>query len=240
MTHCRREVIQAQWTIILDDEFIEAWEHGIVHHCCDGIDRRFYPRIFIYAADYKEKYVFLSNVIFVNDILIKCRALIASIRDMGNFPCPRCLIPLSRVQNMGTALDRKQRKTLPRVDDETRRSNIRNAREIIYQNNYAVDSTYVEDILKNQSLVPTVVSIMTDMISADDTDVALQNAFSQRLAALGFCFFKMLVVDLMHEFELGVWKALFIHLIRILTAVDKKLVDELDRRYIFHSSQWDH
>jgi hypothetical protein len=40
----------------------------------------------------------------------------------------------------------------------------------------------------------------------------------------------MLVVDLLHEFELGVWKALFIHLLRILEAVDKTLVNELDRR----------
>lgn len=40
----------------------------------------------------------------------------------------------------------------------------------------------------------------------------------------------MLVVDLMHEFELGVWRDLFIHLLRILHAVDKRLVDELDRR----------
>jgi len=42
----------------------------------------------------------------------------------------------------------------------------------------------------------------------------------------------MLVVDLMHEFELGVWKALFIHLIRILNAVDKSMVHEMDRRYV--------
>ena len=28
----------------------------------------------------------------------------------------------------------------------------------------------------------------------------------------------MLVVDLLHEFELGVWKALFTHLIRVLYA----------------------
>ena len=41
----------------------------------------------------------------------------------------------------------------------------------------------------------------------------------------------MLVVDLLHEFELGVWKALFIHLLRILEAWDKKLIVELDRRY---------
>ena len=43
----------------------------------------------------------------------------------------------------------------------------------------------------------------------------------------------MLVVDLMHEFELGIWKALFTHLIRILSAasVGDALVNELDRRY---------
>jgi hypothetical protein len=42
----------------------------------------------------------------------------------------------------------------------------------------------------------------------------------------------MLVVDLMHEFELGVWKAVFSHLIRILYAAGSsgRLVGELDRR----------
>lgn len=42
----------------------------------------------------------------------------------------------------------------------------------------------------------------------------------------------MLVVDLMHEFELGVWKALFIHLLRLLESYDKALLVELDRRYV--------
>ena len=42
----------------------------------------------------------------------------------------------------------------------------------------------------------------------------------------------MLAVDLMHEFELGVWKAVFQHLIRILYAAapGNKLVAELDKR----------
>jgi hypothetical protein len=39
----------------------------------------------------------------------------------------------------------------------------------------------------------------------------------------------------MHEFELGVWKALFIHLLRMLNAADKALVHELDRRYVNRS-----
>ncbi len=43
----------------------------------------------------------------------------------------------------------------------------------------------------------------------------------------------MLVVDLLHEFELGVWKTLFTHLIRLLYAAgggSDRLVIELDSR----------
>jgi len=46
----------------------------------------------------------------------------------------------------------------------------------------------------------------------------------------------MLVVDLLHEFELGVWKTLFTHLIRLLYAAGNgsdKFVIELDNRYVF-------
>ena len=40
----------------------------------------------------------------------------------------------------------------------------------------------------------------------------------------------MLVVDLLHEFELGVWKALFIHLLHILDGLSGNILSELDRR----------
>lgn len=45
----------------------------------------------------------------------------------------------------------------------------------------------------------------------------------------------MLVVDLLHEFELGVWKTLFTHLIRLLHAASRgsdDLVIELDKRKV--------
>lgn len=42
---------------ILDEDFMEAFLHGIVICCVDGITRRFYPRIFIYICDYPEKLV---------------------------------------------------------------------------------------------------------------------------------------------------------------------------------------
>ncbi|KAF7333615.1 hypothetical protein MSAN_02413700 [Mycena sanguinolenta] len=46
--------------------------------------------------------------------------------------------------------------------------------------------------------------------------------------------FPLLVVDLLHEFELGVWKAVFTHLIRVLYAVPGRgadLVIEFNRRF---------
>lgn len=55
MVHCHREMVHAQWKAILDDEFMEAYEHGVVLSCPDGLKRRFYLRIFTYSADYPEK-----------------------------------------------------------------------------------------------------------------------------------------------------------------------------------------
>jgi len=57
MAHCHREIFDAQWAILLDDEFLHAYVHGIVIDCCDAIRRRFYLRIFTYSADYQEKWV---------------------------------------------------------------------------------------------------------------------------------------------------------------------------------------
>jgi hypothetical protein len=61
MSHCRREVLHEQWRMMMDDEFLMAYGHGIVIQCCDDIKRRFYPRFFTYSADYKEKFVYFSQ-----------------------------------------------------------------------------------------------------------------------------------------------------------------------------------
>lgn len=44
--------------------------------------------------------------------------------------------------------------------------------------------------------------------------------------------FDLFVVDFLHEVEIGVWKSLFIHLIRILQEVNPALIHELDRRCV--------
>ena len=66
-----------------------------------------------------------------------------------------------------------------------------------------------------------------------DVDILLhQNAFSDKLMPLGFNMFDMLVVDLLHEVELGVWRSVFIHLLRLLDCHDEGLKHELDRRQV--------
>jgi hypothetical protein len=61
LTHCRREIFQAAWLILIQDpEFLDAYVNGIVVECIDGIKRRLFPRFFVYSADYPEKYAMSS------------------------------------------------------------------------------------------------------------------------------------------------------------------------------------
>lgn len=46
----------------------------------------------------------------------------------------------------------------------------------------------------------------------------------------------MLVVDLMHEFELGVWKAILTHLLRILDSLKGNILREIDQRKVPYPS----
>src|ERR1700733_1257987 len=70
MAHCHREMFHEQWNVLLDDEFLEAYEHGILIQCCDGITRRLYPRIFTYSADHPEKLAHSHYCHFYSDHLL--------------------------------------------------------------------------------------------------------------------------------------------------------------------------
>jgi hypothetical protein len=86
--------------------------------------------------------------------LIKNRALIATIRDKGGCPCPRCLITNGRLDKMGLASDIRFRL------DNVRRflvNKIVLAREWIYKQGLGLNSKAIEDLLKETSSVPTMV-----------------------------------------------------------------------------------
>ena len=60
--HCKRMLVNGIWLLMLDDEFLHAYKHGIVIRCYDGITRRVFPQFLTYSADYPEKYVFYSPI----------------------------------------------------------------------------------------------------------------------------------------------------------------------------------
>ncbi|KAG8679254.1 hypothetical protein FRC09_019100, partial [Ceratobasidium sp. 395] len=195
LTYLRRELMHSVLHELLDAEFLQAWQHGIAVKCRDGIWRRVFPRIFTYAADYPE------------------RVLLATIRDKGACPCPRCLVPMDRVHKMGTRSDMRIRSKGLRRDSVKRQKLIQKAKAIIFKEQKAVDNKDVEALLQPNSWVPT------------------ENAFSKRLLPLGFDFFKIFVVDLLHEIELGVWKSLLTHLLRIIHGRGADIVAEFNRRF---------
>jgi hypothetical protein len=65
---------------------------------------------------------------------------------------------MDRVQNMGMPRDVTQRISLARTDNIPRRRRVEAARKAIYTQNLAIGSVAVENLLKEDSLVPTVVS----------------------------------------------------------------------------------
>lgn len=46
ITHLKRELVQKVWELLLDDEFLLAYQSGIVITCADGVTRQIFPRFF--------------------------------------------------------------------------------------------------------------------------------------------------------------------------------------------------
>ncbi|KAK7042827.1 GLOBIN domain-containing protein [Favolaschia claudopus] len=169
---------------------------------------------------------------YVNGIVIKCydgverlvfprfftygadypeKVLLATIKYFGGCPCPRCFVEKEQISQMGTAADMRRRQKI-REDNAWYRRTIDTARRWIFEKGYLVAGAAINRILKPTSLVPT------------------RNAFS-KLAQYGFNFFSMFVPDFLHEVELGGWKSLFLHLIRVLHAYNPVSVEKLNERF---------
>ncbi|KAH9834205.1 uncharacterized protein C8Q71DRAFT_797981 [Rhodofomes roseus] len=140
------------------------------------------------------------------------KALLACIRFLAQCPCPRCLIKKADILRMGSSSDQQQRQNW-RIDGSKLWNIIARVRQWIYRRGYALTSKAITQVLDPMSILPT------------------RSAFSSRLGATGFNFYSLFAPDILHEFELGVWKAIFIHLLRILCAVGNDRIQILNERF---------
>ncbi|KDQ25345.1 hypothetical protein PLEOSDRAFT_160001 [Pleurotus ostreatus PC15] len=137
LTHLKRELMHAVWGLLLTPEYIDAYAHGIIIKCFDSIERRIFPRILTYSADYPEK------------------ILLATIKYLGGCPCPRCLVKKADIPNLGLQKDMKTRERSGRKDSPWLQRKIDTVRDWIFSKGQLVAGSAVDKVLKAESLVPT-------------------------------------------------------------------------------------
>lgn len=82
--------------------------------------------------------------------------LLATIRDKGLCPCPRCLVPKARLDRVGHIADAKIRTSQARKYQNIVAS-VNKARDAIYKEGVPISGAYVQRLLKPTSTVPTLV-----------------------------------------------------------------------------------
>jgi hypothetical protein len=151
------------------------------------------------------------------------------LKYLAQCPCQHCLILKSKIPRLGMEVDKKARQKLAQVDSKEILNMVNHARRLMFEDGINVSSVFIHRLLKSHLLVPTRVSSFMTLISSDP-DKVFQNAFSLRLLEHRFNFYQMFVPDLMHEFELGVWKAVFTHLMHILHTYGNDTISILNSR----------
>lgn len=89
-------------------------------------------------------------------VLRLSRVLLATIRDQGLCPCPRCLVPKSKLDRLGFSSDTNLRIDQARKYDM---ESVNKARKAIYELGKPIGGIDVQGLLKSTSAVPISVSL---------------------------------------------------------------------------------
>ncbi|RXW13303.1 hypothetical protein EST38_g12551 [Candolleomyces aberdarensis] len=140
------------------------------------------------------------------------KVLIACIKFLSQKPCIRCLVPKEKIPNLGMISDNNYHEMHYRFDDKPIWFTISKARGWLF-NGKDIRTRRFKRLLEPHSLT------------------ASRSAFSTRLVDdPNFNVYDILAPDLLHEFEIGVFKAFFTHLIRVLHTLEKDAVSVLNSR----------
>ncbi|KAJ3753135.1 hypothetical protein EV360DRAFT_74757, partial [Lentinula raphanica] len=126
--------------------------------------------------------------------------------------CPWCLILKEDIAKLGTKRDMKNRIKKLRRDGLQLQARVDKAWKLIFEKGFGVESMAVKNLLDLESLTP------------------VKNAFSLTLQEHNFNIFKLIPVDELYEFELGKWRDVFVHLLRILQDLKDDSLTILDER----------
>ena len=152
------------WRLLLDDDFMDAYQNGIEIIFPDGISHHIFPRFSIYSADYPEKYVYSlhKDTTKYNEFN---RVILASIKYLGKHPCPCCLVKKCHIHELGSKANLGHREKLVRIDDGPCQFDIEAARKLIYTQGVQISSKRISAIIDPKSLVPTQVSLFLSFSS---------------------------------------------------------------------------
>lgn len=89
------------------------------------------------------------------DLRFLYRVLLATIRNLGKAPCPRCYLAKADIPKLGTVHDMKKRETLARTDAHVHDGTLTRIRNWIYKLGRNVKSTTFDFFLLARSWTPT-------------------------------------------------------------------------------------
>src|SRR6202789_587719 len=81
--------------------------------------------------------------------------LMTCLKYLSTCPCPRCLLPRSKIPRIGSKTDTRDRLKLVRVDSESRRNAVDSARRLLFENGVNITSNRIKIILDEESLTLT-------------------------------------------------------------------------------------
>jgi hypothetical protein len=103
LTHLKSEFFHAVWDRLLDNNFGEAYNKGMVLECVNGTTRRIFPQIFTYLADILEKSVSRQRNETRRLMCYGVQGTCGNNHDKGLTPCTGDTVPGTSFDCLGSA-----------------------------------------------------------------------------------------------------------------------------------------
>lgn len=136
---------------------------------------------------------------------------------------------MHEIPQLSGKLNQRWWQTRLRVNNKQRQKHVKRACKLIFVKGYAIEGENIETLLKEGSLISLRVKKYFYSNCLSSTHFILQNAFSVWLSNYKFDFHSMVASDILHEFELGVFLAVFKHALCLLYAAANNSIQKLNK-----------